>query len=327
MKKIYGWLAAALLGWLLIRPLRPLTYACLGAAALAYLLLPLCRRLERRMKPAWAALCTLGLLAAGLAGASALILPSLVRQGRGLLDRLPALWESAGAFYGTLRSRAQSALGVRLPPMKDGLSELLREWAEGLEMPSLGTLSLILLLPVLSFYFLCDRQNLFQLFLYLIPSARRPAVAALLCRIHRRLSRYLLSQGLVALFVGGLTAAGLALIGLPYALLLGGVMMLMDMIPYFGPVLGAVPIALVALAGGKLWLALLAVIAVQQAENLFITPLITGSQLQLHPLVVMLSILTGGMLGGVAGMLLALPLVLIVRECLLCFASGRLQGD
>ena len=131
----------------------------------------------------------------------------------------------------------------------------------------------------------------------------------------------------MALFVGGLTAAGLALIGLPYALLLGGVMMLMDMIPYFGPVLGAVPIALVALAGGKLWLALLAVIAVQQAENLFITPLITGSQLQLHPLVVMLSILTGGMLGGVAGMLLALPLVLIARECLLCFASGRLQGD
>jgi len=279
------------------------------------------------MKPSWAAFCTLTLLATVLVGLSALILPALVRQGKELLSRLPSFWESAGRGYDALRNQAQKALGVQLPPMKDSLSELLKGWAEGLTMPSLGVIPLILLLPVMSYYFLSDRRILFRLFLYLIPSSRRSAAAALLCRIHRRLSRYLISQGLVALFVGGLTAAGLALIGLPYALVLGGVMMLMDMIPYFGPVLGAVPIGLVALASGRLWLAMLVVIAVQQAENLFITPLITGSQLQLHPLVVMMAILAGGMLGGVAGMLLALPLLLIFRECIICFTARRPERD
>ena len=119
--------------------------------------------------------------------------------------------------------------------------------------------------------------------------------------------------------MGALAAVGLALIGLRSALVLGVIVGVLNMIPYFGPVLGGIPAVLMALTQGGLRQALFTaalLFGVQQVDNLLISPRIMGSVTGLHPAVVLLAITLGGSLSGLGGMLLAIPCVLVARSLL-----------
>ena len=189
-------------------------------------------------------------------------------------------------------------------------------WLSSLRLPEADEFSYVFLVPLMSGYFLSDREELTCRAQYFIPVRWRNEVSRVMERIHRGLAGYVRGQLWVAVFIGALTDLGLYAVRVPYVLILGIVMTISNIIPYFGPLLGTIPIALVAAAAGgsRLPAAIVVVIAVQQLDNLLISPRVMGNSLKMKPLPVMISVLAGGILAGMAGMLLALPVVIVLRE-------------
>ena len=131
------------------------------------------------------------------------------------------------------------------------------------------------------------------------------------------LVRFLQGQLLVALADGAVAYAGFRLLDVRYALLLGAWVSLMSFVPYLGPVLGFLPAAILAWTAHQLVRDFLGVVGiwavVQMLEVLVFQPLLLGSKLRLHPLVVILSFIVWGALLGVVGAVLAVPLTAVAQ--------------
>ncbi len=133
-----------------------------------------------------------------------------------------------------------------------------------------------------------------------------------------QLGRYIRGQLLVASIVGSLSIFALYLLEIKYAFFIGAMAGLANMIPYFGPIVGAVPAIIMALIHNDGSLEIVAVVAVafatiQLFENIFVSPFIVSKSVELHPLTVIIVILIGGQLVGIFGMLLAVPTASIIK--------------
>ncbi|MCL4370406.1 MAG: AI-2E family transporter, partial [Chloroflexi bacterium] len=148
-----------------------------------------------------------------------------------------------------------------------------------------------------------------------LPRAVRSRFRGLVRDLDAVLSGFVRGQLLVASSVGLMAGVATWLLGLRYAVVIGVLAGVADVIPYFGPVIGALPAVLLGLAVSP-WRALqvtLAFVIIQQLENAVVGPLLIGDQVRLHPLVVIFAVLVGGTLAGVWGMLLAVPAVGMTR--------------
>ena len=133
--------------------------------------------------------------------------------------------------------------------------------------------------------------------------------------IRTELGAYLRGQVMISLAVGGLAAVGMWIVGAPGAAVLGGLVGIFNLIPYFGPVIGGAPAVLLALGKG-IWCAvrvLIVLVAVQQIDGYLISPRFMGQSTGLHPAFVLLGIAMGGGIAGALGMLLAVPFMLSIR--------------
>lgn len=134
--------------------------------------------------------------------------------------------------------------------------------------------------------------------------------------INNTFSNYIRGQLLDACIVGILSAIALAIIGIDYAIVIGIISGICNMIPYVGPLVGTVLAAIMGLLSGQpimiLW-AIIAMIIVQQIDNNLIAPKIVGDSVGLHPVFTMLAILIGGNVGGLIGMLIAVPLTASIK--------------
>ena len=134
--------------------------------------------------------------------------------------------------------------------------------------------------------------------------------------INNTFSNYIRGQLLDACIVGILSAIALAMIGIDYAVVIGIISGICNMIPYVGPLVGTVLAAVMGLLSGQpvmiLW-AIIAMIVVQQIDNNLIAPKIVGDSVGLHPVFTMLAILIGGNVGGLIGMLIAVPLTASIK--------------
>lgn len=137
----------------------------------------------------------------------------------------------------------------------------------------------------------------------LIPSHIRRPVLQVGLAVQEALTAYARGQMAVSAVTGALTALGLLCIGVPGWLFLGAAMALCNLIPYFGPWLGALPVVLFCGGMGlkKIALGLLIVFAAQQIEGLFVSPLVIGDAARLHPGLVILSLIAGGWQPGCRG--------------------------
>lgn len=273
--------AAALLLILFHQALGQLLWQIALAVLLAYAARPICARFERRLPPGAAALCSLLLFLAVLGGFLWLLVPQVIHQGTLAVEAVPMLIDILQAF---LEKLAASPLFERFNLSPAPTQQLLEKAGAAVLaiVPKVlqriasasGKLMQAFLAPVLAFYFLRDRELFcFQLSL-LIPLQQRKKLLTALREMRREIAGYLRGQLLVSSAVGILTAIGLLIVGVPAWLLLGIVMGVCDLIPYVGPYLGGIPIVLFSLPQGLytvLW-AVVAVVAVQQAESMFLSP-------------------------------------------------------
>ncbi|NLM10526.1 MAG: AI-2E family transporter [Clostridiaceae bacterium] len=180
------------------------------------------------------------------------------------------------------------------------------------------TLSLIidvLIGWILSFYILKDKELIVRNFKYIFPEKYREEIVCFLRDIHRVVIRFIQGQLLIAIIIGIIETIGLYLTGIPYAPLLGFIGGISNVIPYFGPYIGAVPAVTIALTISPwkaIWTILVFVI-VQQIDNVFLSPRIIKEKLGLHPITTIMSVLVGGRLFGFFGLVFAVPLVAMIK--------------
>jgi predicted PurR-regulated permease PerM len=126
---------------------------------------------------------------------------------------------------------------------------------------------------------------------------------------------FIRGQALIALIVGVVTGIAMAVIGVPFAGMIGVIAGVTNIIPYVGPIVGGFVAAVVALFVDP-WLAvwaILAFVAIQQLESMFLSPRIMSDQVGIHPVLVIVVLLAGASLGGLLGMLLAVPVAGVIR--------------
>ena len=318
--------ALAVLSWPVLRAVVALVA---GAAALAFLLAPLCRRLEGALGAGLAAsACLLGLLIL-LAALLWLLAPALIRQAADLISALPAALQALRALGEKLSAwlREVGLENARIPQLDMGsLGDGVLRFAAGTVSFAGGVanaVSQISMAAVLSAFLLIDRKNLLLRLELCVPLRLRATAVRMGAAAGREVRLYLRAQAMVSLAVGALSALGLWLAGVRSALALGLLVGLFNLIPYFGPVLGAVPALAAALTSGWQTAAFAAVVlvVVQQLDGLLISPRVMGALTGLGPAAVLVGVFAGGCALGVPGMLLALPAMMVFRTCVRVFVQ------
>jgi predicted PurR-regulated permease PerM len=241
---------------------------------------------------------------------------TLQERARTVTDRLDKLGLPPDA-----RQAAQDAIGAGVSGVEDAGRRFLLTLV-GL----LSYLPWLVLIPILAYFLLKDAESFRESAICLLPEGRlRAQGAQLFNRINAAMAAYIRAQLLACLIVGGAVTLGFALLRMPYALVLGAFAGLAEFIPLVGPVLVAViSTVLAALYSPLLALWVMAYLAVIRIlEDYVIYPRLVGTVIDMHPLAVILAVLAGAELAGVAGIFLSVPVVAILSAAYRQYLASR----
>lgn len=316
---------AAILLW---RPVSQILGLVLGAAALCFVTVPMERVIERRLPRPAASLVCLVCLALIIASALWLLLPTILREIMELARTLPASVEQASGWLATARAWLSQRLpGVALPELD---FSMLQESISGIVTGTLGfaanlaeAAGRVSMIVVLAYFLLRDRDAVLLRLELLLPRKVRSTAIAMANNACRELRLYLQGQLMIAAAVAALSCVALMIVGVRSALVLGLLIGILNMIPYFGPFIGGVPAVLIALSGGwkRALFTLAALTVVQQVDGTWISPRVMGSVTGFSPALVLVGIYAGARLGGVLGMLLSLPVMMTSRTLFRVFVQ------
>lgn len=243
-------------------------------------------------------------------------------------DDLPAIKERIDANITRFRWVLGSTFGVTAEQL-DSLAEGIQESGQYISEFFTGTANTLLtigLIPVYTFLLLFYRSK-FRKFISMIVNPKHEETAQdIVDQAAEVVPRYLKGLFIVFFILCGLNSLGFYIIGLKYALLLGIVAAIFNLIPYVGTVIGYGIVFLFVLATQSLGLALAVVIQffiVQFIENNILTPNITGSYVEMNPLVIILALISGGMIWGLPGMFMVIPYLAMFK--IVCENVPKLQ--
>ena len=327
-KLAFATLAAGAALVLLRRPLIRVAKLTLGASALCFLVAPLASRFERRLPRPVASLACLLCVALAVAGLLWLLLPAVLREILELARVLPGSLAAASNWLANARVWLEGRLpGVSLPALDlsalNGAAAGFASGTLGFAANVAGVASAASMMLVLAYFFLRDRDALLLRLEMLIPCRARSTAVRMAGAAGRELRLYLQGQLMIAGAVAALAIAALLIVGVRSALVLGILIGILNMIPYFGPFIGGVPSVLIALTDGwqKAALTVAALTVVQQLDGSWISPRVLGSLTGFSPALVLVGIYGGARVGGVAGMMLALPAMTTARTLFRVFVQ------
>jgi predicted PurR-regulated permease PerM len=178
--------------------------------------------------------------------------------------------------------------------------------------------------PFIVFYLLKDGEYAPKQVLRFLPYTKANEAKLILKDMDHALSSYIQGQALVSLVVGVMMYIGYLIIGLDYSILLAMFAMLTNVIPFLGPFIAVIPAVIVGFLDSPFMVVqvLIVVIVVQQIDGNVSSPLIMGKRLDIHPLTIILLLIVAGSMGGLLGMLLAVPTYAILK--VICSHSYRL---
>lgn len=173
----------------------------------------------------------------------------------------------------------------------------------------------IITMPFILFYLLKDGKQLAPYLMKFLPNKMRQPTLKVLGEVNSQVSSYIRGQLTVAFAVAVMFILGFSLIGLDYAITLGITAGFLNLIPYLGSFLAMVPAVFLGIVGGPVLLAqvLLVFVIEQTIEGRVISPLVLGSQLAIHPVTILVVLLTSGKLFGVVGVILGIPVYAAVK--------------
>lgn len=169
--------------------------------------------------------------------------------------------------------------------------------------------------PFILFYMLKDGHRFPNLAVKILPDKYKNEGLKIFKDLYETLAAYIQGQLIVCMFVGTACFIGFWIAGVKYALILGVIIAVTNIIPYVGPFLGATPAVIIAFLDSptKAFIALIIVVAVQQTDGNLLSPLIIGRRLNTHPLTIILLLIGAGSFGGILGMILAVPAYALLK--------------
>ena len=317
------WVARHVLTWVFV------------ALFLALALNPAVEWLQRRgvaRRGLAAAITYLAALAA-VVGLGALFIPTLVDQVNSFVAALPGYVEDitrGEGRLGFLEREYEIVERVRTAVEEGGTARVLGFSGTALAVTK-GVLTLIvgtITIAFMTFFMLLEGPAWVERFFALLPEESQPRWRAVGRDIYRTIGGYVTGNLLISLVAGTATTLVLALVGVPYALALGLVVAILDLIPLAGATIAAVVVGTIAfldsLTSGIIVLAFF--IVYQQFENHFLQPVIYGRTVQLSPLAVLIAVLIGAELAGVLGALAAIPVAGTIQVVLRDWLQHRRRG-
>jgi len=263
-----------------------------------------------------------------------------------LMADFPALKAKAIHNVNEISVFIQENFGVETASQKNWLKEQVdnlfssgNEVMNGLLNATAGTVFKILIMPVFVFYMLFYRERFHFFIMRIVPQGDKERANKIIDEISFVSQRYLGGAFIVVLILSVLNSVGLYIVGVKYAILFGVIAALFNFIPYFGTWIGAAfPFTFALLTGDSFDLALGVLILfaiIQFTENNILTPNITGGYVRLNPFITILALLAGGLVWGVAGMLLVIPFIASLKIVFenfdstkaLAFLLGRPESD
>jgi predicted PurR-regulated permease PerM len=172
-----------------------------------------------------------------------------------------------------------------------------------------GFLAAAIIVLVLTFYMVVEEDAARRFFKNVAPVEYQPFLTNLFNKMQKRVGFWLRGQLVLGLVIGVAVYIGLLILGVPYALLLGLIAGLLEIIPYAGPILSSVPILIIAFSVSPIkgFASLVLIIAIQQIENNILVPKIMQRATGLNPIISIVAMLVGVKFGGLVGALLAIP--------------------
>lgn len=312
------------------------------AAILAYILLPVVRAFENRLTSHRGVAAGIVFIAVLLviAGGVRFLAPLGVEQGQTFQRTLPTLIANGqNTLAETLdQMGAEDLVPIVFGPIATAPIEVTRSVAN-LAVPFIVGFSHFLLeflvFLIALFFFLRDWPRLISWARRMVPPASRHELLPLGGQVSILLSRYVRGQLLLVVIMSTATIIGLTFFGVPFSLLLGLMTGVLEVIPIIGPITAGAVACLVALGNpnpfGWSQLAYVGAIAImytvlRHAEDYFVIPLVIGRIVRLHPALVIFSLLTGGAVFGLIGVVVAVPVAATLRLVLI-YVSAKLRDE
>lgn len=300
-----------------------------GAILFASTVRPIVLKSSQRRVPALISILVIYLIFLGTVAAAAIILfPTLFTGVQELLNSQAAILQTIETASQRLQNYALSSMGLQVPLLR--VTELqryladfqasARENTQAILLDGVRILSEAVILFVLAFYWLTERDRLEELALKMLRLRHREKFISMLGEIETTLGAFVRGQTILCMAVGISTFLALSLLGVRSALALAVFAAVMEAIPMLGPFLGAIPAILIALLDSpeKAVLVALAFIIIQQVESQVLVPKVMERQVGLSPLFVLLALISGNLLAGLPGAIVAIPIAaaikIIVRE-------------
>lgn len=307
----------------------PLLLLVFYSIVLSYLLNPLVNIIEKRgIKRVYSILLIYFLSLSLMVLAIISIVPKLSSEFENLIKLLPTYFNRIYDYFNKSFLKYSKHLD-KLPPEFQAIKEIFLEKLMDIQASILDFLKNItnsiigvfskavsfIIVPILTFYFLKDKDYFKKKITLLIPKKQRNDVLQIGREVDKVLGRFIRGQLIVCSFVGVSTTIVLLIIGVDFAIIIGLIAGIADIIPYFGPIIGIFPAIIFALLKSPmkaLWV-IISFIIIQQLESNVIAPKIVGESVGVHPVVIMLALLIGGSYFGVIGMIFAIPVTVVFR--------------
>ena len=284
------------------------------AAFLAMVMLPIVKRLERQKL---GKALSISIVLAGTVVVLSLLIWLVVTQIVGLVNDLPNLQAKSEILIRDVSGTLQEDFGVSLSEQNKFLGETVRTVSTYLGdvlISTTNTLSVLIQIPIYIFLILIYRDKFRDFFLSLTPGDNAFVWKK---EMERVVQGYISGLTWVTLIIAALNSIGLLALGIDYAIFFGILSGVLTIIPYVGIIIGALfPLIMALITKDSIWYSIGVVIvfaAVQFLEGNFITPRITGSKVSINALAAIIALVIGGKILGVAGMILAIPAIGVLK--------------
>lgn len=272
--------------------------------------------LVNRKLPRWAAVTAVLVVALAVIGGSvAAAVPPLVEQARQFIDHAPHYIQQVqdhSSLVGKLNDRFH--LQQRITNMMNGsggnaVSEVVKAGKT-----VFGTLTDLVIVAVLTVYFLANLPNIRATLYRFVPNSRRPRTILIGDRIFAKVGAYMIGNIVISVIAGAATFVWLIIFGIPYPLLLGIFVALLDLIPFGSTVAGIIVAAVALTVSVPVSIATIAFyVAFRLAEDYLLVPKIIGKAVEVPAVATLVAVLVGGALLGIVGALVAIPIAAAVQ--------------
>lgn len=261
-----------------------------------------------------------------------LLIPPLVNELTNLTKDLPNYYNALlGILDSFKKTGTEYGVAADMEKIFTAASDAITNLSKSLynfATSFIGGVATFIAILVIVFYMTMQEEGIKKFIQSITPANYQPYIIQKINRIQSKLGSWLWGEIILMFFIGAMTAIALQIIGVKYVLVLAIIAGLCEFIPIVGPIVSAIPAVLFTLVDFadspvKPLLVIIVYIVIQQIENQFLVPRIMHRSVGLNPIVIMITLLIGAQIGGIVGIMLAVPAATIISIFLEDFFNSK----